>query len=79
MFLLKGINAMISQKILLVDDEEIITDLINEGLQLEGDFNVEKAKNGKEAFEKYMEFLPDIVVMDMHMPVMDGYESSSRI
>jgi len=70
---------MISKKILLVDDEESITNLITEGLQLEGNFFVERAKNGKEALEKYMEFLPDIVVMDMHMPVMDGYESSSRI
>ena len=70
---------MISQKVLLVDDEECITDLLSEGLQMAGDFDVERANNGKEALEKYKEFLPDIVVMDMHMPVMDGYESSSMI
>ena len=67
------------QKILLVDDEEFLSDLILEGLQLEGDYKVERACNGQEAFEKYKVFLPDLVVMDIEMPVMDGYESSSKI
>ena len=48
------------QKILLVDDEEFLSDLILEGLQLEGDYKVERACNGQEAFEKYKVFLPDL-------------------
>jgi PleD family two-component response regulator len=39
-------------KVLVVDDEKLITELISEALHMEGDFNVEKASNGKEAFEK---------------------------
>ena len=70
---------MISQKILLVDDEITLTELISEGLKMEGEFDVMQACNGKEALEKYKQYLPDLVVMDIEMPVMDGYESSSRI
>jgi len=70
---------MISQKILLVDDEITLTELIAEGLKMEGEFDVMQACNGKEALEKYKQYLPDLVVMDIEMPVMDGYESSSRI
>jgi CheY-like chemotaxis protein len=70
---------MTPQKILLVDDERALSELISEGLLIKGDYDIEKALNGSEALEKYKEFLPDIVVMDIEMPVMDGYESSSKI
>jgi CheY-like chemotaxis protein len=70
---------MTPQKILLVDDETSLSELISEGLLIKGDYDIEKALNGSEALEKYKEFLPDIVLMDIEMPVMDGYESSSKI
>ncbi len=70
---------MFQPKILVVDDENHISALIVEGLNFDGDYQIEIASNGKEALEKYQQFLPDLVVMDMEMPVMDGYESSSMI
>jgi len=70
---------MLKKKVLVVDDETSISDLITKALTMMGDYYVERASNGQEAFEKYKSFLPDIVVMDLEMPVMDGYESSSRI
>ena len=70
---------MIKKKVLLVDDEKSLSELIEESLIMVGDYYVERAFDGQEAIEKYKSFLPDIVVMDVEMPVMDGYESSSRI
>ena len=70
---------MVKKKVLLVDDEKTITELIMRSLKMMGDYSVERAFNGLEALEKYKSFLPDIVVMDVEMPVMDGYESSSQI
>jgi len=70
---------MLQKKILIVDDEKTLTELIKEALHMDGDYNVERAFNGQEALEKYKDFLPDIVVMDVEMPVMDGYESSCKI
>ena len=70
---------MLQEKILIVDDERPIADLILQALQIEGYQNVENAYNGKEGLEKYKLFSPDLVIMDINMPVMDGYESSIRI
>lgn len=70
---------MLKKKVLVVDDETSITELITKALTMMGNYYVERASNGQEAFEKYKSFLPDIVVMDLEMPVMDGYESSSQI
>jgi CheY-like chemotaxis protein len=67
------------EKILVVDDEYMIADLMHKILQMVGYSRVEKAFNGQEAVEKYKTFQPDLVFMDIEMPVMDGYESSSRI
>ena len=67
------------EKILIVDDEKLISDLLFTILEMEGYSHVERASNGLEGFEKYKTFLPDLVFMDMEMPVMDGYESSNRI
>ena len=70
---------MAQEKILIVDDERPISDLMLEVLQMDGYSDLERASNGREGVEKYMSFLPDLVLMDIDMPVMDGYESSCKI
>lgn len=70
---------MPKKKVLIVDDEQSLSELIAESLMIIGNYRVESAKNGHEAFEKYKDFLPDIVIMDIEMPIMDGYESSHMI
>ncbi|MBW1722035.1 MAG: response regulator [Deltaproteobacteria bacterium] len=70
---------MLQQKILVVDDERLLTTLMSESLRMEGNFSVEQASNGQEGLEKYKSFHPDLVLMDIEMPVMDGYESSREI
>jgi two-component system, OmpR family, alkaline phosphatase synthesis response regulator PhoP len=65
-------------KILLVDDEEDIRELIGYNLEKEG-FTVEKAENGKEAVAKAATFMPDLILMDVMMPEMDGIEACMEI
>jgi CheY-like chemotaxis protein len=66
------------KKILIVDDEDSIRLLYQEELEEEG-FVVDSAKNGKEALEKLPLFKPDLVTLDIKMPVMDGIEALKRI
>ncbi len=64
-------------KILLVDDEKDIVEFLQYNLEKEG-FDVIAAYDGKEALEKITE-QPDLIVLDVMMPSMDGYEVCSRI
>jgi CheY-like chemotaxis protein len=73
------ISDMSAQKILIIDDETYFSEYISTALQTEGSYKIEKACDGREGVEKYMNFLPDLVIMDIEMPVMDGYESSHKI
>ena len=66
------------KKILIVDDEESIRLLYKEELEEDG-FAVELAKNGQEALEKLSLFEPDLITLDIKMPVMDGIEALKRI
>ena len=66
------------KKILIVDDEESIRFLYKEELEEEG-YMVECAKNGEEALEKLILFKPDLISLDIKMPVMDGIEALKRI
>ena len=59
------------KKILLADDEFALSETLKEFLELEG-YAVRCAANGKEAFEMMLESLPDLVVSDLMMPIMDG-------
>ena len=58
-------------RILLVDDERDNRDSMKMLLQLQG-HDVELAENGKEGVERAAAAVPDVVFMDMKMPVMDG-------
>lgn len=61
------------KKILLVDDEESIQLLYHEEFHDEG-YEVISALNGEEALEKYRENPPDLVILDIQMPGMNGIE-----
>ena len=62
------------KKILLVDDEQDILDLINYNLKKEG-FDVEMANNGREAIQAAKKNVPDLILLDVMMPEMDGIET----
>lgn len=61
------------KKILVVDDEEGIRLLYQEELDMEG-FAVETAKNGDQALEKFKTAPPDLVILDINMPGLNGIE-----
>ncbi len=65
-------------KILIVDDEELIRNVIREYCKLEG-YITDEAINGKEALEKCENNDYDLIIMDIMMPVMDGYEAIKNI
>lgn len=64
--------------ILLVDDTEDIRDIWRRVLSKAG-FRVVEAVDGEDGVQKTREFLPDLVVMDMTMPLLNGVEASRRL
>lgn len=69
---------MVFIKILVVDDEYLIRNVIKEYCQNEG-YKVDEAANGEEAIDKVYENDYDLIIMDIMMPDMDGYEASKEI
>lgn len=65
---------MSKQTILVVDDERDLLDLIEYNLKKEG-FKVLKAENGEEGISKAKEYRPDLILLDIMMPKMDGLEA----
>ncbi|QIF01570.1 hybrid sensor histidine kinase/response regulator [Roseimicrobium sp. ORNL1] len=67
-----------SPLILLVDDEDVLRNITHDYLESVG-FRVMAATNGKEALELASQETPDLVIMDMLMPIMDGMEALQKI
>jgi len=66
------------EKILIVDDEEANLGLLTQWLIPLG-YDIEFALNGKEAVQKTRDYGPDLIILDIMMPVMDGYEACRLI
>ncbi len=64
---------MTERKILVVDDELPIADILKFKLEKEG-YQVAIANDGVEALEKFEEFKPDLMLLDIMLPLMDGME-----
>ena len=67
-----------STKILIVDDDPDIREILTYNLSNEG-YNVKSAINGVEALKKAKKFIPDIILLDVMMPEMDGIEACSQL
>lgn len=64
---------MQGKKVLIVDDDEFLLDMYALKFK-EAGFMVEVAENGKKAIEKAKAFAPDVALLDVVMPAIDGFE-----
>ncbi len=65
-------------RVLIVDDYPDAREMYSEYLQFSG-FDVVEASNGMEALQRAVDAAPDIILMDLSLPVMDGWEATRRL
>ena len=69
-----------AKTVLIIDDNAIIRQMICEIFKHESDFEVcGEAENGKEAIAKALELRPDLIVLDLSMPVMNGLDAAREL
>lgn len=68
----------LKRKLLLVDDNEANRSMLNKMLSRLG-FEIIQATDGEDCLHKALEFQPDLILMDLLMPVMDGWEATRRL
>ncbi|MDQ1501889.1 MAG: two-component system, OmpR family, response regulator [Actinomycetota bacterium] len=71
-------NVVPEARVLVVDDEDSITDLVATALRYVG-FEVAVAANGRQALERAATFRPELVVLDVMLPDLDGFEIVRRL
>lgn len=65
-------------RILVVDDDPDMQDVMALTLEL-GGYEVSRASNGQQALERVAEEMPDLILLDMRMPVMDGWTFAAEL
>jgi DNA-binding NarL/FixJ family response regulator len=68
-----------SMRILIADDHEVIRTGVIRVLQSRGNVECAEATNGKEAVEKALEWKPDLVLLDVRLPVLSGFAAAREI
>ena len=67
-------------RILIVDDHPLLRAALHEAIEIETDFEiVGEAVNGSHAIEMAAKLKPDVIMMDLYMPVMDGIDATAEI
>lgn len=69
-----------SYRVLIVDDNATIRNLVRSSIERNGEWEVcGEAENGRVAVEKVQQLQPDVVILDLQMPVMNGLEAARQI
>lgn len=66
-------------KILIVDDSPVARRMLRTSIPKDKGYEIFEAVNGQDGVDKYQELKPDIVFMDLTMPVLDGYQATAKI
>ena len=69
---------MMPKRILLVEDNEMNRDMLSRRLQKRG-YDISIALDGQEGVDRASQELPDVILLDMSLPVMDGWEAARRL
>lgn len=67
-----------AKKVIVADDEPVVREIVRQVLQAEG-YKVIEAENGQEAVEQVEKFNPDLVILDVRMPILDGMQACRLI
>jgi len=71
------VASAVKKTVLIVDDNAFIRQALCELFKREADFDVcGEAENGKDAIKKAQELRPDLIVLDLSMPVMNGFDAA---
>lgn len=65
-------------KVLIVEDDESLRDIYRREFELEG-FTVETANDGQDGIVKMASFLPELVLLDLYMPTMSGFDVLKKV
>jgi excisionase family DNA binding protein len=71
--------ASLLKKVLIVDDDRGIVHSLRRILMLENKYIIEEAFDGFEAGKKFTAFQPDLIILDIHMPALDGFQVYANI
>ena len=69
---------MPAERVLIVDDDRVIQELLRVNLELEG-YEVAAASDGEEGLARFEEFRPHLVLLDIMMPKLDGWQVARRL
>ena len=73
-------EEIVKKRVLIVDDHKMFRDGLKVTINHEADMEVVgEAENGQRAVESAAEFQPDVILMDVKMPIMDGIEATRQI